>query len=558
MGTTLWLTRSRMWLVTHENVQRCYPGLDEHRQFLLARNSLRETGKTITETTFAWAQPVDAVLQLIQKVSGQAEVDQAVAMNNGVIFIIPHLGNWEIINHYLGKHYGLTHMYQPNRNSRLNTYIQDRRNRTGTQFVPTDRVGIRAQLKTLKRGGCIGVMPDQEPLIHTGQFAPFFGIDALSNELVAGFAKTGAKLFTAVCERTQNGFDIHFAPVDISGSQDVKSDPEANHPEGNALTAINGAIETAVRRKPVQYLWSYKRFRTRPAGKLDFYQFDRHPLRTLIESQALWLYVSVSRLLPGWCIRLLSRTLARVPVLLRNRRRIARINLQRCNLEPTLLAPSTATLVESALEAPRIWRQSQRSFVDRIESVDGAIDPDRGSIVLTPPLASREALMRYLGNHCFTTEYYHPNSITSLDYLIRHSRQMNGIRLVEHDDAGRKTVIDQLNLNRVATLCPDQQPRLRGGLFIPFFGLPGLTTRTLPQIIKETQPELLLGIAWRHGNQFRITLKPLTYDATDSEEDILINVNQQLETAISQHPEQYRWSDKRFNIQPQGQPKVYR
>jgi len=577
-GTVLWLSRSRMWLVSLENIERCYPGLDRHRQILLARESLRETGKTITETTFAWTQPVDRLLALIHGVEGQSDVDAARADGKGVIFVIPHLGNWEVINHFLGQHYGLTHMYQPNRNHQLNEYIQQQRDRTGTRFVRTDRSGIKAQLKELRNGGCIGAMPDQEPLIHTGEFAPFFGIDALTNELVARFAQTGAKLFIAVCERSATGFNIRFDPIDAELAdsdltQGERAKPDADEPDTDEkepapssasqlarlnLTRINDAIEIAVRHKPAQYLWSYKRFRTRPAGKLDFYQFNRHPIRTEIESWLLNVYTETFRWIPRGFSRSLAYSLAWLPVAAAKRRKIARINLQQCKQPKTLLRTSMETLFESALEGPRIWRSSDKRFTHRIESVEGELSQHRGSIVLTPPLASREALMRFLGNRYFTTEYYHPNTITSLDQLIRKMRESQGIGLVEHDDEGRNHSIEQLKRGHIITLCPDQQPRLRGGVFVPFYNVEALTTLTLTTLLRETNAELVIGVAWRVRDQYQISLQPIHYNLADSDDDILSAVNRQLEAAIGQNPAQYRWSDKRFNIRPIGKTKIYR
>ncbi|MFT4799897.1 MAG: KDO2-lipid IV(A) lauroyltransferase [Candidatus Azotimanducaceae bacterium] len=563
IGTTLWLSRSRMWLVSRENIERCYPALDKHRQVLLARESLRETGKTITETTFAWTQPVDRLIALIHKVDGQPNVDAAVASGKGVIFVIPHLGNWEVINHFLGRHYGLTHMYQPNRNQQLNEFIQRQRDRTGTRFVRTDRTGIKAQLSELKNGGCIGAMPDQEPLIHTGEFAPFFGIEALTNELIARFSKTGAKLFIAVCERSATGFNIRFDPIDIDSKKidcnKMDSDESAlSTTRSSRLALINDAIENAVRQKPTQYLWSYKRFRTRPAGKLDFYQFNRHPIRTAVESWMLRLFSRIFRWVPSWLYRPLGYSLAWLPVIAAKRRKIARINLKQCKQPATRLRPSMATLFESALEAPGIWRASDKQFQQRIKSVEGALSTLRGSIILTPPLASREALVRFLGNRYFTTEYYHPNTITSLDQLIRQMRESQGIALVEHGNEGKTHLIKCLKNARTITLCPDQQPRLRGGLFVPFFNLPALTTLTLPSLLRETNAELVIGIAWREGGQYRVSLQTIDYNLADSDDEILGAVNQKLETAIQQNPVQYRWSDKRFNIRPIGQPKIYR
>ena len=266
LGTAAWLLRSRMWLVTKQNIELCYPHLDQHRTKVLSKQSLQETGKTILETCFAWSRSTETVLARITEVLGQDPVDQAIKDGLGIVFVIPHQGNWEVINHYLGKHYGLTHMFQPNRSKALDKFVQERRGKTGTQFVPADRSGIRSQLSIISKGGCIGTMPDQEPTVHTGQFTPFFDIPALTNELIKGYARRPCKLFVAVCERHQKGFQIQFDELPESDDQ-------------NILNTMNLAIEQAIRRKPAQYLWSYKRFRTRPDGELDYYKEDQHPIR---------------------------------------------------------------------------------------------------------------------------------------------------------------------------------------------------------------------------------------------------------------------------------------
>ena len=36
-------------------------------------------------------------------------------------------------------------------------------------------------------------------------------------------------------------------------------------------TLMNQAIETMIRNHPAQYLWSHKRFKTRPEGEKPFY-----------------------------------------------------------------------------------------------------------------------------------------------------------------------------------------------------------------------------------------------------------------------------------------------
>lgn len=540
LGGLAWLLRSRMSLVTRQNIQLCYPNLDPHRQNVLSRESLQETSKTMAETCFAWVRSPEKVLGLIHEVQGKDLVDQYRAKGFAVVFVIPHQGNWEVINHYLGKHYGLTHMFQPNRNRHLSQYIQSKRAITGTRFVPTDRSGIKSQLKILRSGGCIGVMPDQEPLVHTGDFAPFFGIPALTNELIKGYARTNSKMFTAVCERSNGGFNVKLVEI-----------PEVS--EATALARVNQGIEDAIRLQPAQYLWSYKRFRTRPDGNLDYYHIDQHPIRTWLESISLSLYeYLLAHLAPKS-----HRALASLTPLLGKRSKISKINLKLTNLDASLAKPSMQQTKQAAIEAPWIWHANQDQFNQRLSVLDKP-DLDQGGMVLTPPLGSREALFRYLSNVQKVTEYYHSNSIESLDRLIRTRRTAFGIGLVGHDEAGRQQLKQVVNKQQVITLCPDQQPRLRGGLFVDFFDHPALTAIAIAEILKETACPLFLGYAPRTQSGFEPRLEPISFDPSWSDEQILKTINSALESAIRRYPEQYRWSDKRFNIQPLGMKKVYR
>ena len=549
IGTLLWLSRSRMWLVTLENIQRCYPKLDAHRQSVLARQSLKETGKTIAETAYAWSRDPEVILAHIEQVSGTEHVAKASAAGRGIIFVIPHLGNWEIINHYLGKHHGLTHMYQPSKHAGINHFIQQRRGITGTQFVTTSMSGIKQQLRVLRQGGCIGLMPDQEPLIHTGTFAPFFNIEALSSELIEGYSRTGARVIVATCERSPapGQFKINFWPVDTD--------------QGIKIHQINEAIEAAVRITPEQYLWSYKRFRTRPQGELDFYQFNLHPLRSMLQKAILKAMLYATSLLPLKLSRGLAVLVASItPLTHRKKRKHARINLHLCNQAPTLLGSSTTELVKTAFELGRVWSLSDKQFFSLLPAVEAETLAylSRPTLVLTPPLGNREVVMRYLGHHYHCSDYYHPNSNTAIDDLIRFKRAAMGVRLFEHGSQGRAAIIQCLRVQQIVTLCPDQQPRLRGGIFVPFFGFPALTTTAIPQALKQSGANLVIGLAERTPLGFSLRFVPVDYDQVWNDEKLLDHVNQALEKEINRIPAQYRWSDKRFNIQPPGRDKVYR
>ena len=243
---------------------------------------------------------------------------------------------------------------------------------------------------------------------------------------------------------------------------------------------------------------------------------------------------------------------------MRRRKKVSKINLTLTNQSDSLLEPSLQQTMLAALEAPRIWHQSQLSFHQRL-TPDVELDLlKHGALVLIPPLGSREAFIKCIAANHQITEYYHHHPIQSLDEFIQLKRNRLGIRLVDHDETGRGFIVDSLKRGEVVTLCPDQQPRLRGGVFVDFFGHPGLTTLALPDILKQTGKPLILGCAIRREANFEVKLVNIEYTQQDDDDFILAKVNRALEVEIAANPDQYRWSDKRFNIQPQGMKKVYR
>ncbi|MBV1879392.1 MAG: hypothetical protein KUG79_17255 [Pseudomonadales bacterium] len=605
LGSLLWFSRSRMAMVSMENIDRSYPELSDQERQRLAKQSLQETGRTIFETTLAWTRPLNQCRQYIIAVRGKTAVDSLQTAGTGLIFIIPHLGNWELINHYLGAEYGLTHMYQPNRNPHLDTFIQACRARTGTQFVVANAAGIKAQITRLKNGGTIGIMPDQEPAIHAGQFADFFGIQALTNTLATRLCKrTGAKIVFAFCQREPagNGFSITLTPLTrcatikptspqppaaitaltitslaseraasekTATAELLTKDVTATQPTAEIafdLNQLNQGIESAIREVPAQYLWSYKRFRTRPHGELDFYQFTNHPLRTYLEIQFITTYLRLTKLLSHKIIVTLARRVNPLAmIILRRRSKINRVNLALHQPPPnqhdidTLQRCSMQALVETAFETGKIWLSDDQRFQSMCITVEGSHNfTTKGALVFTPPLGNREIVMRYLGKNHQTLEYYHPNSLTSLDQLIRKQRNRMGIGVLNHGETGLQECRQKMAVGQVITLCPDQQPRLRGGVFVPFFGCPALTSTAMPRLIRETQATPIFAVAWREAAGFRLQFQPCTVNRHASDKDLLTQINQQLEALISQNPCQYRWSDKRYNIRPRGHPKLYR
>jgi KDO2-lipid IV(A) lauroyltransferase len=265
IGRVLYRLPSRSRRVAEVNLGLCYPELSDEARDRLLRETLIETGKTITELGAIWFWPPEKVLGLVKGVSGEEHYRASAALGRGVIALTPHLGQWEMMGIVGPRYRPMTSLYRPPRIAAFGAILNPARERTGNRLVPTDRSGVRAIHQALGRNEMVGILPDQDPGREAGVYAPFFGIEANTMTLVSRMAiKTGAGVVVAYAERLPRaqGFHVWALPVDPAVNEE---------PIERSVAAVNAAVEACVRRIPAQYQWIYKRFKTRPRGAPRFY-----------------------------------------------------------------------------------------------------------------------------------------------------------------------------------------------------------------------------------------------------------------------------------------------
>lgn len=254
-----WLpTESRT--ITRANIRLCYPSLSVGERKRMVRQSLIETAKTACELGLAWEAPVNKALAAVVCVRGHEMVSAALALKKGVIIVAPHLGNWEICGTYLTTLGPTTYLYKPQKHPVFEELILAARSRSGAVLGPTNRKGVAMLIKALERGEIVGVLPDQEPKMDGGVFAPFFGADALTMTLVSKLAaRTGAIAITAFAKRLPAGAGFEIV---LNRTRSGVASTDATE----AATALNLSVEDCVRQTPTQYQWEYKRFNRLPDG----------------------------------------------------------------------------------------------------------------------------------------------------------------------------------------------------------------------------------------------------------------------------------------------------
>jgi len=265
LGRVAWLLNSSPRRITDINLQICFPDMTTKERKALAKKSLIETGKQLTECAWIWHRPTQETHLKIREIVGKDLLDAAQTSNKGVIIVSPHIGNWELCSLPLSANSRFTYFYRSPRTPGMDRLLIKWRAHLGGHPAGLDASGIRDALRLLKKGGTLGILPDQEPDPDHGLFAPFFKQPALTMTLLPRLAhRSGAHVLLCIAERLSGsrGWRLHFLPADTTlASADLAL----------ATAAMNKDVERCIEICPAQYLWDYKRFNTREDGSRRSY-----------------------------------------------------------------------------------------------------------------------------------------------------------------------------------------------------------------------------------------------------------------------------------------------
>src|SRR6266849_1755179 len=187
----------------------------------------------------------------------------------GVLILTAHFGSFELLPtaHAMhGDQISLVHHTQRFlAGDALMTWV---RTRAGVEIV-RKHSAARAVLRTLRQGNLVGVPFDQNAKRSEAVFVPFFGeVAATSSGVARLVARSGAAVVPVFIVRQPDGrthrIEIH-DELPIQRTGDAAADIEEN------TRRFVAAVEVIVRRYPEQFLWTHRRYRTRPRGTPPIY-----------------------------------------------------------------------------------------------------------------------------------------------------------------------------------------------------------------------------------------------------------------------------------------------
>jgi len=243
--------------IAMQNLACAFPEKSEAERKKIVKKLYRNLGGNFIE--FVWLPRFKGKkIFNLAGVDGEKNLERAKAAGRGMIFLIPHFGNWELCSAVFPMLVPSAVAVYPQTN-RLSDAVIDRIRRTnGLDTVPTGQAAKFA-LKWLKQGKAFGLLADQD-IGGAGISVEFFGRPAATALGPVMLAKhTGAALFMAYMDREPNGKYIMRITEEIvlQNTGDNKKDMKENTLKWTKL------LEEIIRRKPEEWFWVHRRWKNR-------------------------------------------------------------------------------------------------------------------------------------------------------------------------------------------------------------------------------------------------------------------------------------------------------
>ena len=283
---------------------------------------------------------------------------------------------------------------------------------------------------------------------------------------------------------------------------------------------------------------------------------------------ALWLIVQ----LPYGALLKLGRWLGlgmyRVAA---ERRRVAARNLELCfpNMpsgeRKRLLKENFASTGIAFFEMAMSWwwpkaRLAKLAHIEGLEHLQAAQRDGEGAILMALHFTTLEIGAALLGQRHTIDGMYREHRNPLFDYVQRQGRERHNLDslAVEREDV--RGMIKLLRKGRAIWYAPDQDYGAKQSIFVSLFGIEAATVTATTHFARLGKARVIPFTQRRleDGSGYRLVLHPpLQGFPGESEAADALRINQWVEQAVTECPEQYLWAHRRFKSRPVGTPKLY-
>jgi KDO2-lipid IV(A) lauroyltransferase len=248
--------------VTLANLKACFPALDDAERQQLGRRVFHNLTRATIDHSLLWKGSREDVERLV-RVEGLERLTDPT--NRPLIMLAPHFVGLDAGAVRLSIDIKAVSIYARQSNPVWDRWLAHGRSRFLQQRLIARRGwDLRAVVRAMRDDGLpFYYLPDIDGGPSNSIFAPFMGVPTATLPMVSRLARMiGARVVMTVTELTSDGYVLHVeAPWEDFPGSTVEED----------TARMNREIERWVRRLPDQYLWTHRRFKTRPPGAPSIY-----------------------------------------------------------------------------------------------------------------------------------------------------------------------------------------------------------------------------------------------------------------------------------------------
>ena len=254
-------------LITLHNLMRSFPEKDLKQIIEIAKGVYRHFA-TVAAEFFDMPYITKDNIHKWAEVEGLENYEAAIAKGKGVLSIVAHFGNWEILPFGVPIYAKTINIvYRPLDNPVIDNMVEYIRTMMGNTLIPKGGSGKRI-LALLKENQIVGMLSDQNVGLQEGVFVDFFGRPACTGKGLAVMAmRSGAPVIALFPARQKSGkYKAILTPaIEAVNTGDYEADILTN------TQRFTKVIEEIVREYPEQWFWFHQRWKTKPHDPL-FYQ----------------------------------------------------------------------------------------------------------------------------------------------------------------------------------------------------------------------------------------------------------------------------------------------
>ena len=247
--------------VTRKNLSIVFPDTTSLELDMLAKESFKETIKSLYETLYTWSRSSQNIILKVKKINNRFLFNGS-NYEDGLIIFAPHNRSIDFMLRWISTQRPHTSLYKKIKFNLIDQFVKKFREEENCKMVETGIGGVKSILNALEKNQMTCMASDQVPADGLGTYSKFFGHECYSFALAPKLARKTKKeiLLTYLSYKRDIGHIINFKR------------PSVEIYEKNGVDVMNKEMEDEIRKSPSEYSWEYKKFRKLSGDIRDIYK----------------------------------------------------------------------------------------------------------------------------------------------------------------------------------------------------------------------------------------------------------------------------------------------